>query len=406
MDEIRTIAALASEFWKLLRRWNALRSHCPIQPSPNQSPGPLCGGCLNSILAERSMSVVTFDGRQFEVNLPVSAVNADEFADQDGLVVERTLEPTVVVDMVPIRKRARSILPGAKRMHLGIDLGTSNSVIFGNEKGSLRLFKTVEGTDVLPSAILVDRRGNMHVGKKAYEQTAFSPENVAEGFNRLLGTSSTVAFSGTNRVMSPEEASSEVVKALLAQARMAAGEFPIEGAVVTIPAAFNQMQSEATMRAATAAGLDKLGLLQEPVAAAMAAIAERSNKNGQFLVYDLGGGTFDVAIVQSVGGAVNVVAHAGINMLGGRDFDRIIVNSIVRPWLADHFDLPENFQTDAAYNRLLRVAQMDDNGLLNCVLMLPAIGRQYDIGKFYVDAAGRRNFDGEEGTKTSGRCAG
>ncbi|WP_414475831.1 Hsp70 family protein [Microvirga sp. M2] len=242
-------------------------------------------------------------------------------------------------------------------MHLGIDLGTSNSAIFGNDKGTLRLFKTVEGADVLPSAILIDRRGNVHVGRKAYEQTAFSPENVAQGFKRLMGTSSTVHFPGPNRTMSPEEASAEVVKALLAQARMAAGEFPVEGAIITIPAAFNQMQSEATMRAAAAAGLDKVGLLQEPVAAAMASIAEASNKNGQFLVYDLGGGTFDVAIVQSVGGTVNVVAHAGINMLGGRDFDRVIVNSVVRPWLLEKFDLPENFQTDSTYNRMLRVAQ-------------------------------------------------
>ena len=103
---------------------------------------------------------------------------------------------------------------------LGIDLGTSNSAIFGNDKGTLRLFKTVEGADVLPSAILIDRRGNMHVGRKAYEQTAFSPENVAQGFKRLMGTSSTVHFPGPNRILSPEEASAEVVKALLAQARM------------------------------------------------------------------------------------------------------------------------------------------------------------------------------------------
>lgn len=242
-------------------------------------------------------------------------------------------------------------------MYLGIDLGTSNSAIFGNERGALRLFKTVDGGDVLPSAIMVDRRGNMHIGKKAYEQTAFSPENVALGFKRLMGTSSTVAFSATNRTMTPEEASAEVVKALLAQARMAVGDFIVEGAIVTIPAEFNQMQSEATMRAAAAAGLDKVGLLQEPVAAAMASIAETSNKNGQFLVYDLGGGTFDAAIVQSISGAVNVVAHAGINMLGGRDFDRVIVNSVVRPWLMENFDLPQSFQAEPAYNRLLRVAQ-------------------------------------------------
>ncbi len=89
----------------------------------------------------------------------------------------------------------------------------------------------------------------------------------------------------------------------------------------------------------------------------MASIAKSHNKSGQFLVYDLGGGTFDVAIVQSIAGSATVVAHAGINMLGGRDFDRAILNSIVRPWLMEQFDLPEDFQTDKTYQRLLRVAQ-------------------------------------------------
>src|SRR5581483_9121206 len=149
--------------------------------------------------------------------------------------------------------------------------------------------------------------------------------------------------------------------ALLAQARMAAGEFVIDGAIVTIPAAFNQMQCEATMRAAGMAGIEHIGLLQEPIAAAMASIADRQKtnsalKDGQFLVYDLGGGTFDVAVVQSVGGTVNIVGHGGMNMLGGTDFDRTIVNAIVRPWLAETFDLPSDFQKEPAYARVLRIA--------------------------------------------------
>jgi molecular chaperone DnaK len=242
-------------------------------------------------------------------------------------------------------------------MYLGIDLGTSNSAIVGYDAGKLRLFKTAEGVDVLPSAIMIDRRGSMLVGKRAYDQAAYSPENVAQGFKRLMGTSSTIAFGATGRTMTPEEASSEVLKALIAQAKMDAGDFKTEGAVITIPAAFNQMQTEATMKAAKLAGIAKVALLQEPIAAAMASIAKSDNKSGQFLVYDLGGGTFDVAIVQSIAGSATVVAHAGINMLGGRDFDRAILNSIVRPWLLKNFDLSEDFQTDNAYQRLLRVAQ-------------------------------------------------
>jgi len=242
-------------------------------------------------------------------------------------------------------------------MFVGIDLGTSNSAVVGHDGTNVRVFKTAQGTDFLASAIMIDRRGGMLVGNHAYSQAPYSPENVALGFKRLMGTASTIEFSSTTNVMTPEEASTEILKALLGQARMAVGELIIEGAVVTVPAAFNQMQSEATMRAAARAGLQKVALLQEPIAAAMASIANSKSKSGQFLIYDLGGGTFDAAVVQSIGGAATVVAHSGINMLGGRDFDRALVNSVVRPWLLSTFDLPEDFQKDKRYARLIRVAQ-------------------------------------------------
>jgi molecular chaperone DnaK len=241
-------------------------------------------------------------------------------------------------------------------MYLGIDLGTSNSAIVGNDKGVLRHFKTPEGTDVLPSAIMLDRRGSMLVGKRAYDQAAYSPEHVAQGFKRMMGTSSVITFGG-QKSMNPEDASAEIIKALIAQARMTAGEFDIKGAVITVPAAFNQMQSEATMRAAASAGLEKVALLQEPIAAAMASISQSKNKNGQFLVYDLGGGTFDAAIVQTISASATVIAHDGINMLGGRDFDRSVINAVVRPWLLENFDLPDEFQKDPAFQRLVRIAQ-------------------------------------------------
>jgi molecular chaperone DnaK len=246
-------------------------------------------------------------------------------------------------------------------MYLGIDLGTSNFAIVGNDGGELRIFKTTDGYDVLPSAIMIDRRGAMFVGKRAYEQDAFSPESVAKKFKRLMGTTSPITFKGAGRTMTPEQASSEIIKALLVQAEIAIGDLSVEGAVITITAAFNQMQSEATMRAGRDAGMKEFGLLQEPIAAAMASIADRQRRNqslrdGQFLVYDLGGGTFDAAIVQSVRGTVNIIGHSGVNMLGGTDFDRTIVNTIVRPWLLDHFDLPQDFQKNPIYQRVLHIA--------------------------------------------------
>ena len=242
-------------------------------------------------------------------------------------------------------------------MYLGIDLGTSNSAIVGNSGSDLRLFKTAEGTDVLPSVIYIDKRGHKFIGGRAYAQTILSPENVVQRFKRLMGTSSPMSLASAALEMSPEECSADIIRTLLGQAKTETGDFDADGAVVTIPAAFNQMQSEATIRAAGAAGLERVGLLQEPIAAAMASMANSKSKNGQFLVYDLGGGTFDVALVQSVRGSVNVVAHEGINMLGGSDFDRMLVNEFVRPWLMENFSLPENFQTDDRYRKLLGIAR-------------------------------------------------
>jgi molecular chaperone DnaK len=242
-------------------------------------------------------------------------------------------------------------------MYLGIDLGTSNSAIAGYGKDGARLFKTPDGHDVLPSAVMIDRRANLLGGRRAYEQSAYSPENVAQGFKRLMGTSTLLHFASARNEMTAEQASTEILKALVSQAHMSVGDFEIDGAVITIPAAFNQMQSEATMRSAAAAGITNVALLQEPIAAAMASIAGADKRNGQFLIYDLGGGTFDAAIVQSISGSITVIAHAGINMLGGRDFDRSIVNSVIRPWLLGTFELPESFQTLPQYQRLIRIAQ-------------------------------------------------
>jgi molecular chaperone DnaK len=240
-------------------------------------------------------------------------------------------------------------------MYLGIDLGTSNSAVVGNDGTSQRLFKTAEGTDVLPSVIHLDKRGHRFVGSRAYDRIFTAPDNVAQGFKRSMGTSTPINFAG--QTWTPEECSAEILKTLVAQARLEGGDAPIEGAVITVPAAFNQMQSEATIRAAAMAGLDRVALLQEPVAAAMASIARSANKNGMFLIYDLGGGTFDVALVQSTGGAVNVVAHEGINMLGGRDFDRMLFEEHVRPWLMANFDLPADFPRDPKLKRLMGIAR-------------------------------------------------
>ncbi len=241
-------------------------------------------------------------------------------------------------------------------MYIGIDLGTSNSAIVGNRGGRLELYKAVSGEDVLASVVMTDRSGSRYVGRRAYEQLRTSPQGIAARFKRLLGTSTVLPFGPEDGTITPEEASAEVLRQLLKQMRAAVGDTAIAGAVVTVPAAFNQMQSEATIRAARAAGIEQVGLLQEPIAAALACIEKPEARTGLFLVYDLGGGTFDVALVRAIDGSVSIEAHEGINMLGGSDFDRMIVETYVKPWLEKEFSLPDGWYTQPEYRRLIALA--------------------------------------------------
>jgi len=242
-------------------------------------------------------------------------------------------------------------------MYIGIDLGTSNSSIAGVHDGSLQVFRPADGGEVLPSVIYIDKRGHRLYGRRAYDQSLVSPECVASGFKRLMGTATPIEIGGADVTLTPEECSAEIIRQLLGQAATESGSDQFEGAVISIPASFNQMQAEATLRAAKLAGLTHVDLIQEPVAAAMAAMAD-AKRSGKFLVYDFGGGTFDVALLEANDGEVRVIAQQGVNMLGGRDFDRIILHEIVRPWLLANFDLPENFLRDPAYRRLARIAQL------------------------------------------------
>ena len=243
-------------------------------------------------------------------------------------------------------------------MYLGIDLGTSNSAVVGYDGETLRVFKSADGADVLPSALFINAQGRRFIGKRAYEQAALSPDNVAIAFKRMMGTSTPLTFGAAKTTLSPEDASAEILRTLVAQASLEAGGQTVTGTVITMPAAFNQMQTEATLRAAELAGIQPVALLHEPIAAAMGSMASAKSRNGQFLVYDLGGGTFDAALVQSSGGVVNVVANEGINMLGGRDHDRALLNEIVVPWLESNFDFGADYQLDPNYSKMLRRIQL------------------------------------------------
>lgn len=238
---------------------------------------------------------------------------------------------------------------------VGIDLGTTNSSICSYDGSETRLWKSPEQNDVTPSVIYIDRRGNKYLGKRAYDSAPHSPDNAAMLFKRLMGTSTPVQLSAVGLTMSPEECSAEVLKVLFGYLPEEVRNDPETGSVITVPAAFNQMQKEATMQAARMAGIGKVALLQEPVAAVMSVMRAR-NTDGMFLIYDLGGGTLDIAIAESISGRVNLLAHGGIAMCGGRDFDRVLVDNIVRPWLMDNFDLPDDFSVDPTFKSLNRLA--------------------------------------------------
>jgi len=239
--------------------------------------------------------------------------------------------------------------------YVGIDLGTTNSSICSFDGEKIHLYKSPEQHDVTPSAIFIDRRGNKYVGSRAYNSAAKNPDSAAVLFKRLMGTSTPVKLPAVNLTMTPEECSAEVLRALF-------GYLPEEirgdgdtGTVITVPAAFNQMQKDSTMAAADAAGLGRVALMQEPVAAVMSVMRQRKN-DGVFVVYDLGGGTLDIAIAESIGGRVNLLAHGGIAMCGGRDFDRILFDNVVKPWLLENFDLPEDLAAHPQFKSLLRMA--------------------------------------------------
>lgn len=239
--------------------------------------------------------------------------------------------------------------------YVGIDLGTTNSAICTYDGESVRLYKSPEQHDVTPSAIFIDKRGNRYVGARAYDSSAKNPDNSATLFKRLIGTNTPIILKAVDKVMSPEECSAEILRVLFSYLPEEIRNDDSTGTVITVPAAFNQMQKDATMAAAELAGIGKVALMQEPVAAVMSVMKSRKI-DGTFLVYDLGGGTLDIAIAESTSGRVSLLAHGGIAMCGGRDFDRILFDNVVKPWLVSNFDLGEAFATEPKYKKLRNIA--------------------------------------------------
>ena len=241
-------------------------------------------------------------------------------------------------------------------MYIGIDLGTTNSAICSYDGNDVRIWKSPEQNDVTPSAIFIDKRGNRYYGSKAYNQAPYNPNNSATLFKRFMGTDTKIRIESADLSLTPEECSAEILKVLFGYLPEEIRNDPETATVITVPAAFNQMKKDATLQAAKLAGIGKVALMQEPVAAIMS-IMRASRQEGIFLVYDLGGGTFDISIAENINGKVNLLSHGGVEMCGGRDIDRMVFNKVVVPWLRDTFSLPEDFLVNPKYKTFCRVAQ-------------------------------------------------
>ncbi|MEL7340648.1 MAG: Hsp70 family protein, partial [Bacteroidota bacterium] len=218
-------------------------------------------------------------------------------------------------------------------INFGIDLGTTNSAIAKFDKGQVMIFRNPIGQkDTLPSVVAF-RKDRIIVGEKAREYLRKAPKRVVGSFKRKMGTDETYTIEGQEQALSPAELSAYVLKEL--KNFIHTGE-ALQAAVITIPASFDTVQSNATRKAGELAGLEQVKLLQEPIAASLAyANQDEADKfeEGQWLVYDLGGGTFDVALIRIQNGEMQVLDHEGDNFLGGTDFDQAIVEKLVIPQL-------------------------------------------------------------------------
>ncbi len=234
---------------------------------------------------------------------------------------------------------------------IGIDLGTTNSEVAIVENGQVRILPGEDGDLILPSCVGFSDTGKLVVGREALRQYAAAPERTVKSIKRWMGTDHKTSLGDKEYL--PHEVSAIILRTLKQRAENALGE-TINQAVITVPAYFTDAQRQATKTAGEIAGLEVLQIINEPTAAALA-YDLRSEETEKVVVYDLGGGTFDVSIVEITGEVTEVLASHGNNRLGGDDFDRLLQLHLVDLFRKQHgVDVPDDPATQA---RLLRAAE-------------------------------------------------
>ena len=254
---------------------------------------------------------------------------------------------------------------------IGIDLGTTNSCVSIFEGGEAHVIANAEGGRTTPSVVSF-KKGEIIVGEKAKRQALVNPDTIIS-IKRKMGTSEKVKANG--KEYSPEEVSAMILSDLKKTAEAYLGE-KVTKAVITVPAYFNDAQRQATKNAGKIAGLEVERIINEPTAAALAYGLDKQNTNEKILVYDLGGGTFDVSILELGDGVFEVLSTSGNNHLGGDDFDNRLVDYIVSEIKKEEgVDLSDDKMAMQRIKEAAEKAKKDLSGMTSTQVSLPFIAQ-------------------------------
>ncbi|MBQ3075458.1 MAG: Hsp70 family protein, partial [Clostridia bacterium] len=264
---------------------------------------------------------------------------------------------------------------------IGIDLGTTNSCVAVFEGGEPVVIPNPEGARTTPSVVAFSKTGERMVGQIAKRQAIINPDRTIASIKRDMGTARKVEIDGKN--YTPQEISAMVLQKLKSDAENYLG-YPVTEAVITVPAYFSDAQRQATKDAGHIAGLEVKRIINEPTAAALAYGIDKEIEQ-KVMIYDLGGGTFDVSVLEISDGVFEVLATAGNNRLGGDDFDDKLIDWMAEQFLAEHgIDLRKDNTTRQRLKEAAEKAKIELSGMQSTNITLPFI---------YADANGAKNFD-------------
>ncbi len=273
---------------------------------------------------------------------------------------------------------------------VGIDLGTTNSCVAVLEGGEPTVIANAEGSRTTPSIVGFTKTGERLVGNAAKRQAVVNPDRTVISIKRKMGTSDKMTIDGTS--YSPEQVSAMILQKLKADAEAYLGE-KVDKAVITVPAYFNDAQRSATKAAGTIAGLEVLRIINEPTAASLAYGLDKK-KNETILVYDLGGGTFDVSVLDVGDGVFEVRSTAGDTHLGGDDFDQKIVEYVAEEFRKDQgIDLRKDKQAMQRLREAAEKAKVELSNVVQTTINLPFITADADGPKHLDVGLSRAKFD-------------